>query len=274
MGSGTRVAGTVTSPLDVPAPVTIHIAWWAVTGFVAIVGLLFGSFLNVVIYRVPRRLSVVKPRSFCPRCETPVRALDNIPVLSWLMLRGRCHQCRGPISIRYPLVELGTAVVFAAIGWGLGPHWAVAGFCVLAATLVALVAIEADGLNPPLSAAAVGTAIGALLLIGAGAADHRWPRVVGVLIGVAVAAVLVAVKTPWAGSAPVLLPVGAVLGWLGLASAGEGLATAAIVLVAARSVGKSDGTEHPVPEVLGLALAVGAVAATVIAIATGAGTGR
>lgn len=247
----------------------------------ALVGLLFGSFLNVAIYRLPRGLSVARPRSFCPRCETPVRPVDNIPLVSWLALRGRCRHCREPISVRYPLVELTTAVVFAAIGWGLGPHWGVFGFCVLAATLIALVAVESDGLGPPLSAAAVGTMIGVLLLAGAAVPDRRWQHLAGVLIGVAVAACVIAVKTPWAASAPVLLPVGAVLGWLGPASAAEGLAVAVVVLVCARlvrtAISRPDPESRPGRErrsVLGLALACGAAVATVIAVATGAGVGR
>ncbi|MDQ1376583.1 MAG: leader peptidase (prepilin peptidase) / N-methyltransferase, partial [Acidimicrobiaceae bacterium] len=87
------------------------------TAFLAVVcgliGLAVGSFLNVVIYRVPRKESVVRPRSACPSCGTPIANRDNIPVLSWLLLRGRCRTCRQPISPRYPLVELGTALLLA-----------------------------------------------------------------------------------------------------------------------------------------------------------------
>jgi leader peptidase (prepilin peptidase)/N-methyltransferase len=256
------------------AAVSIHIARWAVTGFVALVGLLAGSFLNVVIYRVPRGLSVAKPRSFCPHCDTPVRPIDNVPVVSWVMLGGRCHHCRGPISARYPLVESATAVVFAAVGWGLGPHWAVAGFCVLAASLIALVAIEADGLPPPLSVAGIGTGLGAALLLGAGVADRRWSHVVGLIVGLVVAVALVVIKSPWTSSAPVLLPVGAVLGWLGLASTAEGLATAAAVLVIDRLARGRQVSPDPDRVVISVALASGAVVASVVAVAIGAGVGR
>ena len=76
-------------------------------------GLVFGSFLNVCIYRLPRDLSVVSPRSFCPACATPIAFYDNIPVLSWIILRGRCRNCRAPISPRYAVVELMTGVFFA-----------------------------------------------------------------------------------------------------------------------------------------------------------------
>ena len=84
-------------------------------------GLLIGSFLNVCIYRVPRKLSVLRPyRSFCPQCENPIAAWQNIPVLSWLLLRGRCHSCKKPISGQYPLVELlsATAALASCIQFG------------------------------------------------------------------------------------------------------------------------------------------------------------
>jgi leader peptidase (prepilin peptidase)/N-methyltransferase len=92
---------------------------FAVVYYVALagMGLIFGSFTNVVIYRVPIGLSVLAPPSACPTCGTHISARDNIPVLSWLLLRARCRTCRAPISARYPLVEAGTAVVWLALGW-------------------------------------------------------------------------------------------------------------------------------------------------------------
>jgi len=83
--------------------------------FAAAFGLIIGSFLNVVAYRLPRGESLATPGSHCPSCDTPVRAFDNIPVLSWLLLRGRCRGCSEPISKRYPLVEALTAALFAAV---------------------------------------------------------------------------------------------------------------------------------------------------------------
>lgn len=79
------------------------------------VGLLIGSFLNVVVFRVPNGKSVVSPPSACPECASRIRSRDNIPVISWLLLRGRCRDCGAGISPRYPLVELGTAALFAVI---------------------------------------------------------------------------------------------------------------------------------------------------------------
>jgi leader peptidase (prepilin peptidase)/N-methyltransferase len=93
-------------------------------------GAVVGSFLNVLIYRLPREMSILRtPPSSCPACSTPIRWYDNIPLLSWLVLRGRCRKCREPISIRYPLVELtaGLLAVAALARWGVS----VTGFEVL-----------------------------------------------------------------------------------------------------------------------------------------------
>jgi leader peptidase (prepilin peptidase) / N-methyltransferase len=81
----------------------------------AVMGAVFGSFLNVVAYRLPRGESLSRPRSRCPGCETPIRPYDNVPVLSWLALRGRCRSCRIRISARYPLVEAGTGLLCALV---------------------------------------------------------------------------------------------------------------------------------------------------------------
>jgi leader peptidase (prepilin peptidase)/N-methyltransferase len=81
----------------------------------ALAGLVVGSFLNVVAYRLPRDESLVHPRSRCPSCGTQLRAIDNVPVVSWLLLRGRCHHCGAAISARYPLVELTTGALYAVV---------------------------------------------------------------------------------------------------------------------------------------------------------------
>jgi leader peptidase (prepilin peptidase)/N-methyltransferase len=87
----------------------------------AVLGAVFGSFLNVVAYRLPRGESLSRPRSRCPGCLTQIRAYDNVPVLSWLALRGRCRTCRAPISARYPLVEAATGALCALVVLAKGP---------------------------------------------------------------------------------------------------------------------------------------------------------
>jgi len=103
-------------------------------------GLLIGSFLNVVIYRVPAGRSIVSPPSVCGSCHAPVRSRDNVPVFSWLALRGKCRDCNAGISVRYPLVELGTAIFFGAVAsltlGGLAPATLVESTDLIAAILM------------------------------------------------------------------------------------------------------------------------------------------
>lgn len=117
---------------------------WLLLLFAFLFGSTVGSFLNVVIARVPKGQSVVHPRSRCPRCEKPISGFDNIPILSWLILRGRCRRCGLPISPRYPLVELASGLLAIAAVRHFGPTFhAVAVFAFLAA-LVSLTYIDLD----------------------------------------------------------------------------------------------------------------------------------
>lgn len=93
-----------------------------VPALAGILGLVIGSFLNVVFYRVPRHMSLSRPGSSCTSCGSPVRWFDNVPVASWLWLRGRCRRCQARISFRYPLVELGAGCVFALVALLFAPH--------------------------------------------------------------------------------------------------------------------------------------------------------
>jgi len=127
-----------------------------------VLGLLIGSFLNVVIYRVPAGLSLVAPGSACPACAHPVRPRDNVPVVSWLVLHGRCRDCAAPLATRYPLVELSTGLLFLVVGWRFGSTpYAVAALVVTAAG-VALFMIDLDHRRLPFAitgAMAVGTVL-------------------------------------------------------------------------------------------------------------------
>jgi leader peptidase (prepilin peptidase) / N-methyltransferase len=113
-------------------------------GLTAVLGLAVGSFLNVVVWRVPRGESVVSPPSACPACGAPVRPGDNVPVLSWLRLRGRCRDCSAPISPRYPLVELATAALFVVLALRFGADPVLPAYLYLAAVGLALALIDLD----------------------------------------------------------------------------------------------------------------------------------
>ena len=125
-------------------------------------GLLFGSFLNVCIYRLPRGLSVVWPGSACPKCSTPIKFYDNIPVLSWLILRGRCRRCNESISIRYMLVELLTGVMFLACYARFGLSFSALKCCVFAFLLLALIFTDAETKLLPNKLTLPGIAVGLL----------------------------------------------------------------------------------------------------------------
>lgn len=109
-----------------------------------VLGLAFGSFLNVCIYRLPRGRSVVSPGSACPQCETPIRFYDNVPVLSWLLLRGRCRRCHAPISPRYMIVELLTACLFLACFERFGLTLATLKYWVFGFLLLGLIFTDAE----------------------------------------------------------------------------------------------------------------------------------
>jgi leader peptidase (prepilin peptidase) / N-methyltransferase len=113
-------------------------------GIAAALGAVIGSFLNVVIHRVPLKLSVVQPGSHCPSCDTAIAPYDNVPVLSWLLLRGRCRHCGASISPRYPAVELLTAAAFAAVVAARGFDDDLVLELPFVACLIALAAIDLD----------------------------------------------------------------------------------------------------------------------------------
>jgi leader peptidase (prepilin peptidase)/N-methyltransferase len=148
-----------------------------------VLGLAVGSFLNVVIHRVPRRESVVSPRSRCPACESPLAPRDNIPVLSWLLLRGRCRSCRAPISVRYPLVELATGALFVAGALRFGASWELPAYLVLFASLLAITVIDLELYVIPNRIVYPTIAIALPLLALAAAAQHRWEPLQHALIG-------------------------------------------------------------------------------------------
>jgi leader peptidase (prepilin peptidase)/N-methyltransferase len=155
----------------------------AVVVFCGVLGLLVGSFLNVVIWRVPRKLSVVRPPSHCPQCETPISPRDNVPVLSWLLLRGRCRHCGNPIPVRYPLVEVAGGVLFAAVALRFGTDWALPAYLVLTAALLAISIIDLEHFIVPDRITAPLTVSSLVLLGVAAGADGDWSRFGRSLLG-------------------------------------------------------------------------------------------
>jgi leader peptidase (prepilin peptidase)/N-methyltransferase len=137
-------------------------------------GLAIGSFVNVVIYRVPRHESVITPPSACSSCGTQIETRDNIPVLSWLLLRGRCRHCQARISWQYPAVELLTAGLFAGLAARFGWDWALPAYLALFAGLVALSWIDVERLLLPRAIIYPTLAIVTALLLLASAASHDW----------------------------------------------------------------------------------------------------
>lgn len=188
----------------------------------ALVGLVVGSYLNVVVHRLPRGASTVRPSSACTACGATIRPLDNIPLLSYLVLRGRCRSCGAPISLRYPMVEAATAGLFVAcvLVFGWRPQAAVAGFfCCL---ILALALIDLEHLLLPDRLTLPGIGAGLLLqpwIDGVSLLD----AVLGTLVG---AGTLILLINLWywlrdeegmgLGDVNLLALIGAFLGWKGV----------------------------------------------------------
>lgn len=195
-----------------------------------VLGLTVGSFLNVVIYRVPAGKSVVRPASACPHCGSGIRPRDNIPVLSWLILRGKCRDCGAPISARYPLIEFMTGLFFVAVAWwaldrGAGHPAAtvlvLVAFLWLAAASIALTAIDLDVQRLPNVIVLPGYAVGTALLGAAALVDGRYDQLLTAAIGgaalFAMYLIMVLVYPGGMGLGDVKLAgvLGIFLGWLG-----------------------------------------------------------
>ena len=187
----------------------------------AVLGLAIGSFLNVVIWRVPRKLSVVRPPSHCPRCETPIRSLDNVPLVSWVVLRGKCRHCGNPIPVRYPLVEAGCGLLFAVIAARFGWAWELPAYLLLIAALLAISIIDLehfivpDRITAPLTVGALG-----LLGLAAAAEGNGWRFGRSLLAALAFFGFFLLLnlfypKGMGMGDVKLAFPLGLYLGWLG-----------------------------------------------------------
>jgi leader peptidase (prepilin peptidase) / N-methyltransferase len=187
----------------------------------AVGGLAVGSFLNVVIYRVPIGKSIATPASACPSCGTPLASRDNVPVLSWLVLRGRCRRCQVPISVRYPVVETLCAAVFALTAVRLGASWSLPAELFFVAGLIALAAVDLERYLLPRAILYPTLAlVGAGLLVAAGATG-QWTRL-GIAAASGAGAFLIFflihfTRPAWLGFGDVRLAalLGLALGWMG-----------------------------------------------------------
>jgi leader peptidase (prepilin peptidase)/N-methyltransferase len=195
-------------------PATAAFVWTAVAS--ALLGLSVGSFLNVAVHRLPRGMSVVHPPSHCPSCGTELRAVDNVPLVSWLVLRGRCRTCSAPISPRYPLVELGTALAFLGLALATGASWALPPLLVVTAAALAAAVIDADATAVPWALPAAAGVGDAALVVVAVAGGHPGRLGWAALGAVATGAVsLVAWRAPGgARRAAVAVGLGWAAGWL------------------------------------------------------------
>lgn len=233
------------------------------------VGLVFGSFLTVLIHRVPAGESVLRPRSRCPSCGTPLRAVDNVPVVSWVALRGRCHSCRARIPAVYPLTELATGALFVAVALRYEDWWVAAMLAPFTGVLVALAVIDVRTkklpnriLYPSIVAAAVYLVVARLF----GGEVDLVDAAIGFLAygGGLLIVALVAPRGMGMGDVKLVAFVGLVLGAVALESvavaAGLGIAFGGVAAIVALLRGA--GRKHALP--FGPFLAAGAIAAVFV----------
>jgi leader peptidase (prepilin peptidase)/N-methyltransferase len=187
--------------------------------FSVVFGLIIGSFLNVVIYRVPRHESLVRPPSHCPGCDTAIHWYDNVPLVSWVVLRGRCRSCKERISVRYPLVEGFTGASFGLAAWRFGLDWRILLAWFVVAVVVCVALIDFDHMIIPsaitLPAAAIG--LGASIAL----QPQKWWLYLASAAGAAAFCFIVAVAWPGragmgGGDVTMALFVGSVLGFPGV----------------------------------------------------------
>lgn len=213
-------------------------------------GLLIGSFLTVVVDRVPRGASIVQPGSACGNCGLRLGALDLVPVLSWVALRGRCRRCRTSIGIEPLVLEIATGTLFGLIAWHFGFTWETAAFCALAAGLIALSWIDLRTKRLPREITYATAAVSVPLLVVAALVADEPRRIVHTFAGAGIALaamglVYVASRGGMGDGDVRLSPLlGAHLGWLGLGFVPVGLflgfLSGAVVGVAGMAVGRAD----------------------------------
>ena len=240
---------------------------WSFVAAIALFGLIIGSFLNVCIHRLPRKQSLMHPPSTCPRCGRRLRWRDNVPVVSWLLLRGRCAQCAEPISVQYPIVELVTAGLFALVAAITTDPVVLGSYLVLSAALVVLFAIDLEHQILPNVITLPGIVIGFLFsfVTPVGWLDSLMGILLGAGILYAIAAAYYAVRKEEGlgmGDVKMLAMIGAFLGWKAVLITLV-LASFSGSVIGLIMIGTSRGSmKYALP--FGTFLALGAVAAMTI----------
>ena len=233
----------------------------------SVMGLNIGSFLNVVIDRVPKHQSIVRPRSRCPKCGTEITSRDNIPIVSWLVLHGRCRSCGLKISAQYPIVEISTAALFGATAAHFGPSWNLAVFVVLLIGLIPVMVIDLQQHLIPSRILYPTLAVDAVILVADALAHRRWREL---FIAAAAGAIWFSVfyVINWIrpdalgfGDVRLVGLIGLCLGWLGVVTVFVGFFAADLLgiaiglsLIATRRANRK--THIP----LGVFLGIGAIA--------------
>ncbi|WP_169582760.1 MULTISPECIES: A24 family peptidase [Microbacterium] len=229
----------------------------------AVFGLVIGSFLNVVVYRVPAGISLTR-ESRCPHCDHGVEPWENVPVVSWILLRGRCAHCDAPISARYPVVEASSAVLFGAVAWVLlattSPAttletWATGfvavAYLYLAAVSIALTLIDFDTHRLPNSIVLPSYLVAGVLFVAAAALGNEWAALLRALVGMVVLygsyALLRLIRPGAMGGGDVKLAgvLGLYLGWVGWGALAVGAFAAfliggvvGVVMIVSRQAGR------------------------------------
>lgn len=193
--------------------------------FASVLGLAVGSFLNVVVWRIPLGAKLSSPPSACPKCEHAIRLYDNIPVVSWLMLRGKCRDCGEPISARYPVLEALTSIAFGLIAAVIGAETsmisALPAFLYLAAISIALTMIDLDTQTLPNRIVLPAVVVSTILLAMASAGTENWAAFISAIVGGGAlflfyfVIALVSPRGMGMGDVKLAAVLGIYLGWLG-----------------------------------------------------------
>lgn len=208
-----------------------------ITSFIVLaLGASIGSFLNVVVYRLPAGLSILWPPSRCPQCLHRLGKRENVPVLGWLLLKGRCRHCRSRIAVRYPLVEAATGILFLLVFWIFGLSWETLGYWAFVSWLMTLALIDLDTMTLPNVLTQSGLVLGLLFqaIIGflpesswVGSVTHFMSGIVGMVVGIWLLDIIAFLgsvafgrSAMGAGDAKLAAMMGVWLGWKNLLLAG------------------------------------------------------